>query len=297
MTKNHMQAGFTLIEMAFVILIMGLIVGSVFSFYTPQLEQKRQQLTIDRENKIARALSDFAQAQNRLPCPAAPEDVPVGNARVACASNTLRNGIVPFRTLGLTQDDIMDGFGNPITYSITEAVSQVPTGNAHDLCRTDNIWVMTIVTPPSTANINPNKARFCCSQVNAATEMRVFQDSSKTTPVSVVQTTFDGTFAAVDAPSPVPTPANIADDTLAYFSYVLVSHGKNGDGSYTIGAAARKPLNISNTSEAENADDDNEFVVLPRNTVEGADFFDDIVLWRTQAGLMRETGSNSCARP
>src|SRR5690606_20571439 len=69
------------------------------------------------------------------------------------------NGIVPFRALGLVEDDVRDAYGNLITYQVTpELAGMDPSGyvgQAHEYCRTP-IWIVGGV------NSNPEKAAFCC---------------------------------------------------------------------------------------------------------------------------------------
>lgn len=333
MRDRNKQAGFTLVEMAVVILIAGLITGAVFAFYTPYLESRNRQITVDRQEKIARALADFAERQNRLPCPGrtiVTGGVPIGG-EVGCFANSssvyYADGIVPFRALGLTQEDITDGYGNVFTYAVTPyatITSGTGANTAHANCRTA-AWIPS----PGTTNLNDAKALFCCKDlVNPAappapSEARLYvynstnmiqqnyitriQIGNQDTPM--VSPSSPGDFAA---PSGFAAVAAQPNDNLAYFAYVLISHGKNGEGAYRIDAspptARRRPFINASVAEQENADNyittapetqDLNFVVLPYSTDNpgSADYFDDIVLWRTQQGVMRELGNNSCSRP
>lgn len=302
MKKNKAQSGFTLIEMAFVILILGLLVGSVFAFMSPQLQAKHQQQTIDRENKIARALSDYAQIQGRLPCPARPEDfsATIGTALAACGTATLRNGIVPYRSLGLTFDDVMDGYDNPISYTVSTVLSVAPNPpgtNIHVNCKT-SAWIPFVPT-----NINPNKAALCCPKVTG-TQLEIFSDTLMTTHITKIQTDVSNTGAFSTGADNSPSAATaVSTDNLNYFAYILVSHGKNGEGSYTINPvtpdANRKAFNNPGDAEKLNADNDanSKFAAIDKSSVPGTGYFDDIVLWRTQQGLIREMGNDSCSRP
>ncbi len=126
--------------------------------------------------------------------------------------------------------------------------------------------------------------------------MQVFSDSSLLTLATTVQTptsTFTGIF---DAPSTVGG-GTVTGDNLAYFAYVLISHGSNGEGSYVFGQTSRKTFNNAGDAEKVNAGNTGRYVVIPRSLTAGSGYFDDIVLWRTQQGLMTELGNDSCARP
>jgi prepilin-type N-terminal cleavage/methylation domain-containing protein len=119
---NRMN-GFTLVEMAIVIVIFGILLAS---FLVPL--QAQRNLAFQRQTEITlesakQALIGFAQANGRLPCPATAfsngSESPLGGG--ACAQQT---GYLPAATLGIqainSQGNAVDGWENPIRYSITQ---------------------------------------------------------------------------------------------------------------------------------------------------------------------------------
>lgn len=297
--RKHLQQGFTLVEMAIVVLIAGLVVGSVFSFMSVQQDQQKQQITLDRQKKISLAMASFAQSNNRLPCPASwnveSDDATYGNALAACGTDALRKGIVPFRTLGLTVSDIVDGYNHPFTYVVAaRAVS--PTGNVHEKCRTAD-W------GTSGNNYSPGKARFCCQQV-VNPQIEIFNDNAATNLATNLQSITG---------SPMGDPGTIiatapANHRLTYIAYLLISHGQSGDGFYILPSEDRtfstaRPLSNAGTGETENGNGTSteetnlRFVAMPMNNGTGTTHYDDIVLWRTQEQVMSEFGNDSCAKP
>lgn len=120
------QSGFTLIEMAVVIFVMAIILGSILVPLSRQVEQ-RQMLDAQRQLEEAReALIGYALAQTRpfLPCPdkttsagagAAPNDglEDRDTASGGCASN---EGNLPWATLGIAA---IDSWGHRIRYRIS----------------------------------------------------------------------------------------------------------------------------------------------------------------------------------
>lgn len=306
--NKQAEAGFTLVEMAVVILIVGLIVGAFFAFYTPYLEQSRYQTTIERQKKIAAALTDFAQRTGRLPCPAPPVAVsptqPLGTAATTCnpvfsISATVTDGIVPFRDLGLSQEDAMDGYYNPMTYRVSPSLTSINNTTAHANCRT-NAWI-----PTGTTNINPRKAILCCQMEDTDNLKRISLYRNLGTQVRAnhltpIQGDTSGNPATSDFANPNSAPvAAVPNAVLTYIPYVIVSHGKNGQGSFIFNQAGRRPLMGASASDSLNANGSNwGFVVLERNdNITDANHFDDIVLWRTQQSMMRELGNDSCAVP
>ena len=67
---NQSQCGFTLVEMAVVLLIVALLVGSGLSVVSAQVEQQKYKDTQRILDDAREALLGFAAANGRLPCPA-----------------------------------------------------------------------------------------------------------------------------------------------------------------------------------------------------------------------------------
>lgn len=102
------QRGFSLLEIALVLVIVGLALGGIISALGPQLENKKVSDTQARIKEASDAIMAFAMVNRRLPCPAAlPTSVPAaqrGFSNPPNPSTGLCNtfdGFVPARTLGL----------------------------------------------------------------------------------------------------------------------------------------------------------------------------------------------------
>lgn len=290
--KRYTEYGFTMVEMAIVILITGMIVGSIFTFLTTQQNQKNLDETLRNQQKVAAALTIFAENYGRLPCPAtqdiAANDNGYGNARASCVIDAERNGIVPFRTLGLDQRDIVDGYKHAMTYVVSQTASAPVTTNVHVNCRIDDSWVTGAI------NRNPNKASFCCRE--ATSQLSVFSNQAGTIRAWQDQPPIAASTGNVNQAAAGNT------DPLGYVAYLLISHGAEGGGYYILPSETQQypniqPLQGAGDAETENADSDRSFIAMPTNRTAGAAHFDDIVLWRTQQQVMSEMHSNSCATP
>ena len=137
--------GFTLIETAVVLVIFGLIASAAFSFINAQLQQSRINSTKTKQEAIKIALTNFVALNNRLPCPAvanlAPGAVGFGveaNAQTQpqapkCAGispvNNVVSGIVPFISLGLTNEAGSDGYYNRMTYLVSLSATNLISSN------------------------------------------------------------------------------------------------------------------------------------------------------------------------
>ncbi len=115
------QQGFTLIEMAIVLAIMGLLIGMLAPVLGGISENNRAEATSMRLNAIDDAMVVFLRLNGRLPCPAAPDGDPLGLERSACSVDADNDGIVPFRSLGLSQAEARDGYNNYFSYHVARA--------------------------------------------------------------------------------------------------------------------------------------------------------------------------------
>lgn len=133
------NSGFTLAELAIVLVIVALLTGGMMmSLSTQQAIQQRTQ-TERQLNEIRDAMLGFAASNGRLPCPAT--DASNGleyfcNSESDCSTPTtvvpashgrcqqFFNGYVPGATLGLApldnQGRVLDAWNNPIRYSIAD---------------------------------------------------------------------------------------------------------------------------------------------------------------------------------
>jgi prepilin-type N-terminal cleavage/methylation domain-containing protein len=110
------QRGFSLIEIAIGLMIIGLIAASMIASVTQQNEQRRIAETKMSLNLARDAVMAFVTGQGRLPCPA----TAVSNGQEAIASNVggvvtcmLEAGFLPAVTLGLPGIDPQGFLNNP----------------------------------------------------------------------------------------------------------------------------------------------------------------------------------------
>lgn len=126
------QAGFSLVEMAIVLVILGFVLTALLLPLRAQREQAAQLQTLSTLETAKQALLGFAQANGRLPCPAiAGSGVAAPNASGPC---TQQVGFLPATTLGLqpvnAQGFAIDAWNNPIRYAVTQSDVNITTGVA-----------------------------------------------------------------------------------------------------------------------------------------------------------------------
>lgn len=114
-------AGFTLVEISIVLLIVGLMLSGLLSAYKNQVESNRIQETRQAMADIRDALFGFTLGHGHLPCPANPS---VSNhlagagqeARAASGDCSYENGVIPWNTLGTKE---LDAWGGRYSYRVT----------------------------------------------------------------------------------------------------------------------------------------------------------------------------------
>jgi len=119
--KRIQQRGFTLAEMAIVVVLAGILLTMGMKMTVANLNNGAYTKTSGNMALIKTALISYLRTYGTLPCPditAAP-GVPTGNAAAACnASLAQGSGVVPWKTLGLPLDTVQDGWGNLFVYRI-----------------------------------------------------------------------------------------------------------------------------------------------------------------------------------
>jgi len=115
-------SGFSLIEMAVVLMIVGTLLSGVLVAVSQTMESGRRSNALAQLKLVEEALYGFAQANGRLPCPALVggdgREAPVGGS--VC---TAWHGFVPTRTLDIfgqvnANGLLLDPWGNPYRYSV-----------------------------------------------------------------------------------------------------------------------------------------------------------------------------------
>ena len=150
---SHRQqlAGFSLVEMAIVILIAGIMMGAGLSLLAVKQAAAQFDVTQKHQEIIKQALINYLGKNKRLPCPG---DVTGAELTRSATLPTCQSysGIVPYKELGLERTVALDGWENFIAYVVspTPSTSLTPPFNA---------WLYTYGTPASTqVTIDPSWA-------------------------------------------------------------------------------------------------------------------------------------------
>jgi|CXWL01.1.fsa_nt_gi prepilin-type N-terminal cleavage/methylation domain-containing protein len=125
-TKTYLtQTGFSLVEMAIVLTIVGVLLAGLLPTLSSQVDQQRRNETQKYMSEVRDALLGYAVAKGYLPCPDTNGD---GLENRPCkASDTQQFGTLPYQDLGVANKD---AYGNALVYGVTKAFADTaPTFN------------------------------------------------------------------------------------------------------------------------------------------------------------------------
>lgn len=151
------QRGFTLLELSISLMVIALLTGMAVSSGVGVLSASRLVATQKRMKAIDNALMQFRTANDRLPCPAdltiavgaanfgvegatpgtCTGGTPSANHSAAGITNTsatAAEGAVPVVTLGLPNDDMVDGWGNRFRYAVDIRMTALGAFPGSSLC-------------------------------------------------------------------------------------------------------------------------------------------------------------------
>lgn len=320
------EDGFSLVELAVVIIVGGLVLyGAVYGAYN-LMERASLATTKQRMEVIYDALAAYAQRNYRLPCPMSaaynfrPEPFGTedgsgnvgGNIPNGCQQE---EGLIPHRTLGIPAEVIVDGWSRPFTYRVNGAFARdtlavAMTEEIHINCRTRHWMELDPNDDPNAApvtwrNKNPYLAYFCCGheQLVGATPIRVRRTAGAGGQLAYLQSsigTFDNVPDAMQTTMADGLPATdpATQNSIVPVFYVL-SHGSNGAGAYEYDGSGTRNALVMGDDEARNANPNSgEVWDYEVNETTMAQTFDDLVVWGTQDSLLSRGKSRmSCQAP
>lgn len=111
-TRPHLlaAAGFTLVEMAVVLLIVALLAGGLLMPLSAQMDLRREAEARKALTEIREALLGFAAVNGRLPCPSTEPDPANANYGVEDGAACATEGFLPWKQLGVAE---IDPWGTP----------------------------------------------------------------------------------------------------------------------------------------------------------------------------------------
>ena len=281
MTESRRKSrGFSLVEIAIVLAILGFVLTIGLKSTGAYLSAERRQTTVARLAGVDAALVNYVALQKRLPCPAVGSSaagVEAGRAaNGTCSVAVLNNGVVPWVTLGISEAEAQDGWGNRISYRTSNAVGAALT--------IDNKMEMSLCNPAGGDAATAPPPTLTCT--------------ATTPPLNYLKGPGRGLQVQDGAGVNLMDPATLATGA----AYILISHGENRAGAYSssgtiqIGLPPNLPPAVPLILEDMNKNRNDDpgypafFIDAPHNDSGGEAQFDDIVLRPTIMSVVTRAG-------
>jgi prepilin-type N-terminal cleavage/methylation domain-containing protein len=235
--------GFSLIELAVVLVIIALMAGSVIALVNRHLDTDSYDKTAKTLQRIEEALQREVMLSGYLPCPAALDAAlssaaygvatdcnvaaPTGTTDISTIAGTaddIRIGAVPTRSLNLPDNVLMDAWNMRLTYVVVKDLA--------------------IDTTKFNAYVKPASGGI------------IINDAAG-------NSTLDSTQAEL------------------FPAYIILSHGNDKKGATVLSGASATGCTAGNM-DSENCDNDDSFIdtAFNNSTTIVASFFDDIIVWK-----------------
>lgn len=186
--QNMMEKGYTLIQMALALMVIGVLLAGFLGIYTQYQVEEKVTKTNTRVNNALQSIQKYRNVFGTLPCPA-PMNVARTDAAYGMASNyarytatgalpvvaggcaegicieqntrtdlagtptlRVRVGAIPFRDMQLDESDTYDAYGSRLWYAVTEDLCNLATFNeTRGAINIVNDLGETQTTPPNSA--------------------------------------------------------------------------------------------------------------------------------------------------
>lgn len=119
--KANIARGFTLVELAIVVMLIGIVMTMGLKTLNATLDNSMASDTKAKQERIKMALISYLRTNGVLPCPDSSGDtlVATGEASTPCQSAPDKGyGVIPWQTLGISRETVIDGWGNYFTYRV-----------------------------------------------------------------------------------------------------------------------------------------------------------------------------------
>lgn len=264
--------GFTMIELAIGLVVLAVISSMLISVVATFGNTRKRADNATRLQSVETAIQLFVMQNLRLPCPAdgrlrLPNDATAGlevrNGTGDCTNQ--QHGVLPWRSLGLAEQDAVDAYGNRLTYRVAAGLTR---DNAMNLSRCDPAGsAAAIGTSP---NLACQPDAMACRALNVA-------GCTSTANILAGRGIRVNNENGVALADPAATPATGA-------AYVVISHGENGAGAYSMEGVLQAGTTTTGTAEATNSaaatftPGTTALVEASTSFLENATHFDDSIL-------------------
>jgi hypothetical protein len=237
------------LELAIGLGILGIISVFLFPIANFCFSYYKDQVTKENQTKVCKAITSYLSANNSLPLPSISTDGLENNL------NTFV-GIIPFKTIGLSEKNAKDGYGNWFTYMVHPKLST--KGLKGFVYKKDT-------------SIYDKSEYFC----------EIFRGE-------IFLEGLDGQHANLLEYGDQNNPW---DDFIAF---AIISHGKKGQGAFSFDLRSRNPITSDDNDKQINSSSQLKFVDKQSYDKGVGSFFDDTVVWCSRNNLMSYYLGTNC---
>lgn len=165
--------GYSLVELAVVMLIVALLIGGLLLPLSAQQEVRNRAETERTLSEVQAALIGYAIVNGRLPRPASSATDGTESA-TACTTDALCAGFIPWSTLSIAK---IDGWGKLLRYSVTPAYAGGATGTI--LISLTSIANRTVQTRDTAGTASYLAGRAACSATDQCVAAVIFSQGKE----------------------------------------------------------------------------------------------------------------------
>ena len=246
------QRGFSLVELAVVLAIVALLLGTLMYTLAAQTEQRAREQTQRTLEQAREALLGYAIANGRLPCPASAASAGIESPAGGGDCSNYYDGFLPAVTIGFqpvdSQGFAVDAWNNRLRYAVARNLNAATCAG-------------TSAVPHFTVRATLKQNGMSC-QPNS-NELLICK-------------------SAVTAPAPAPGSCGVAGNAITNANpsgtvvAVVISVGKN----FALAPSAAAAVAAGNVDEAANLDGNSVFISHPPAPAGAAGGeFDDMLVW------------------
>jgi len=221
----HSASGFTLIELAIAMLIIGLLVGGLLAPLAAQIEQRKLTETQKALQEIKEALVGFAVTNGRLPCPdydTDPTAAGYGVEDISCSAVPATEGYLPWKTLGVSD---LDGWGTKRIAATSPRIGDWRYRVDRNYVTTTGFKSFALMPAPPSPFLDDLRVQDRAGNDLAAAQERAIAivfSAGKDTSANLANALFDQIYTSDTPDNLVPSDPGHFDDVVAWLSRPLI---------------------------------------------------------------------------
>ena len=311
--------GFSLVEMAMVLLVVGLLAALFLPATNTMMDNNRRKETRTKLESLESAITRFVMTTGRLPCPAdgrlTPANANYGRELRTAATGVctaITTGVVPWVTLGLPVTDALDAWNGLVSYRLRGDLAAGPNSVGLTVNRALDMTACAVngaaATPATTETFDLHQRLGCAAGCDPGVPAsctgpeRWLTGNARPLPALAPGTPRGMRICNATPCLPGDAAELAAPLAMTGAAYVLVSHGANRFGAYTVegifvanasgyGPGLRENINRNNL--ALRTAPNNDFYVdadREENAAAAQGYYDDIVLRPTVMKVILDAG-------